>query len=82
MMDFQELQSRLVIFLRERVRSGELTERGLARITRVSQPHIHNILKEKRVPSVSMADRILRQLRMDLLDLMRPDDVAEWRRRR
>lgn len=81
-MDFQELQSRLVIFLRERVRSGELTERGLARITRVSQPHIHNILKEKRVPSVSMADRILRHLRMDLLDLLRPDDVAEWRRRR
>jgi transcriptional regulator with XRE-family HTH domain len=81
-MNFQEFQSRLVMFLRDRVRSGELTERGLARITRVSKPHIHNILKEKRVPSVAMADRILRHLRMDLLDLVRPDDVAEWHRRR
>ena len=82
MMDFQELQARFVAFLRERVRSGELTERGLARITRVSQPHIHNVLKEKRFLSIEMSDRILRRLRMDLVDLIHPEDVAEWQRRR
>jgi len=81
-MDFHELQMRLVVFLRERVRSGELTERGLARITRVSQPHIHNVLKEKRFLSMEMSDKILRRLRMDLLDLMRSEDLAEWQRRR
>jgi len=81
-MDFHELQMRLVVFLRERVRSGELTERGLARITRVSQPHIHNVLKEKRFLSTETSDKILRRLRMDLLDLMRPEDLAEWQRRR
>jgi plasmid maintenance system antidote protein VapI len=81
-MDFQELRERLVEHLRDRVRSGELTERGLARISGVSQPHIHNVLKGKRVLSVEMADAIMRQLRIDLLDLVRPEDLLEWRGRR
>jgi transcriptional regulator with XRE-family HTH domain len=81
-MDFQELRGRLVTHLRNRVRSGELTERGLARISGVSQPHIHNVLKGKRVLSVEMSDAILRQLRIDLLDLMKPEDLLEWRGRR
>jgi transcriptional regulator with XRE-family HTH domain len=81
-MDFHEMQGRFVVFLRERVRSGEITERGLARITRVSQPHIHNVLKEKRLLSIDTSDKILRRLRMDLLDLIRPEDLVEWRRRR
>jgi hypothetical protein len=48
MLDFQELHRRLTSLLLERVRKGELTERGLSRVTRVSQPHIHNVLKGKR----------------------------------
>jgi transcriptional regulator with XRE-family HTH domain len=81
-MDFQELRERLVGHLRDRVRSGELTERGLARVSGVSQPHIHNVLKGKRVLSLEMSDAILRQLRIDLLDLMKPEDLLEWRGRR
>jgi len=81
-MNFAELHERLVHHLKERVRSGELTERGLARVTRISQPHIHNVLKGKRVLSVGTADEILLQLKLDLLDLMRPDDLLHWRRRR
>jgi hypothetical protein len=81
-MDFQELRERLVANLRDRVRIGELTERGLARISGVSQPHIHNVLKGKRVLSVEMSDVILRQLRIDLLDLVKPEDLLEWRGRR
>ena len=81
-MNFAELHERLVDHLKERVRSGELTERGLARVTRISQPHIHNVLKGKRVLSVGTADEILLQLKLDLLDLMRPDDLLHWRRRR
>jgi len=81
-MDFHQLQMRFVAFLRERVRSGELTERGLARITRVSQPHIHNVLKEKRFLSMEMSDKMLCRLRMDVLDLMGTEDLAEWHRRR
>ena len=81
-MTFRELQGRLVSFLRGRVRSGELTERALARITQVSQPHIHNVLKEKRLLSMEMADQILRRLHLDLMDLIRPEDLAAWQERR
>jgi transcriptional regulator with XRE-family HTH domain len=81
-MDFEELRERLVTHLRERVHSGELTERGLARVSGVSQPHIHNVLKGKRILSTEMSDEILRQLRMDLLDLMKPEDLLAWRGRR
>jgi len=81
-MNFAELHRRLVHHLRERVRSGELTERSLARTTCVSQPHIHNVLKGKRTLSTLTADAILRQLDLDLVDLIRPDELLEWRRRR
>lgn len=67
--------------LRELVRSGEVTERGLARLTQVSQPHIHHVLKGKRALSPKTADQILLQLRLDLLDLLEPGELLEWRRR-
>ncbi|SPE42133.1 Transcriptional regulator, XRE family [Candidatus Sulfopaludibacter sp. SbA3] len=81
-MDFGEFQQRFIAHLKEKVRSGELTERGLARITGVSQPHIHNVLKGKRAFSINMADGILAHLDLDLVDLIRPDELLEWRRRR
>jgi transcriptional regulator with XRE-family HTH domain len=81
-MNFSELQRRFVTHLRERVRSGEVTERGLARVTGISQPHIHNALKGKRTLSARMADVILERLDVDLLDLIEPDELLEWRRRR
>jgi hypothetical protein len=81
-MSFQELQRRLVLHLRTRVRSGELTERSLARITHISQPHMHNVLKGKRFFSIQRADTVLRELRMDVLDLLEPGELLEWSRRR
>jgi plasmid maintenance system antidote protein VapI len=80
-MNFFELHSRLVGFLRERVHSGEITERSLARTTGVSQPHMHNVLKGKRYLSLETADEILRQIHLDLLDLMEPEDILEWNKR-
>jgi len=76
--DFEHLHTRLIEYLQRRVRSGEITERGLSRITGVSQPHIHNVLKGKRVLSITRADGILRQLHLDVLDLLDPN---EWRER-
>jgi hypothetical protein len=73
-MDFQQLHGRLVDHLQRRVRNGEMTERGLSRLTGVSQPHIHNVLKGKRLFSLSSADGILRQLRLDVLDLLEPHE--------
>jgi transcriptional regulator with XRE-family HTH domain len=76
-MDFHELERRFLEHLRARVRSGELTERHLARITGVSQPHIHNVLKGKRTLSANTADVILHILHLDLLDFIRPEELAE-----
>jgi len=80
-MNFRDLQDRLAANLRERVRGGELTERGLARLTRVSQPHIHNVLKGKKLFSPDMADQVMFHLRMDVLDLVDRVELMEWRRR-
>jgi hypothetical protein len=76
-MDFLRLQCRLVNHIRERVRSGEVTERGLARITGVSQPHIHHVLKGAKFLSMETADQILHELRIDLLDLIEPGDFQK-----
>jgi len=80
-MDFGEFHRRFVNYLRLRVSSGELTERGLARMTGISQPHIHNVLKGKRNFSAEMADAILYHLDLDLIDLIQPDELLAWRRR-
>ena len=81
-MDFQELERRFIEHLRQRIRSGELTERRLAILAGVSQPHVHNVLKGKRIFSLAMADTILHVLRLDLLDLIEPEEAAEIQRRR
>jgi len=73
--DFRLLHARLVSHLRARVRNGELSERGLARLAGVSQPHVHNVLKGARLLSTDMADQILQHLRIDLADLLTADDV-------
>jgi hypothetical protein len=80
-MTFRDLQDRLAANLRDRVRGGEVTERGLARLTRVSQPHIHNVLKGKKLLSTNLADQVMQHLRMDILDLVDPHELLEWRRR-
>ena len=82
MLDFQQLHHRLTLLLLERVQGGELTERGIARITGVSQPHIHNVLKGKRLFSAVTADAVLRELGLDLLDLVERRELLEWQQRR
>jgi hypothetical protein len=67
---FHELQVRLIDIARERVRAGELTERGLARMCGISQPHMHNILKKIRAPSTAAADRMMEALGISIPDLL------------
>ena len=81
-MNFCEQRRRLIAHLHTLVRSGDATERGLARLTGVSQPHMHNVLKGKRVLSLEMADQVLGQLHLDLLDFIEPGELLEWQRRR
>jgi transcriptional regulator with XRE-family HTH domain len=68
--NFQFLRARLMSHVRARVRNGEISERRLARLAGISQPHIHNVLKGARQLSTEMADRIMQRLRIDLLDLL------------
>lgn len=81
MAGFQELHRRLIVLLLSRIRGGEITERRLARMTGVSQPHIHNVLKGKRLFSAETADLVLRELELDVLDLIDPLELLQWRNR-
>jgi transcriptional regulator with XRE-family HTH domain len=56
--------------VRLRIRNGEITERGLARRVGVSQVHIHNVLKGARAMTPALADKILDDLGISLLDLI------------
>jgi transcriptional regulator with XRE-family HTH domain len=73
---FLGLQERLLGLLRTRIQNGELTERSLARLTGISQPHIHNVLKGARSPSPELCDVILRWLRLSPLDLLSHDELT------
>jgi transcriptional regulator with XRE-family HTH domain len=81
-MTFFDLQERLLHNLRQRVRSGAVTERSLARQTGVSQPHLHNVLKGKRILSVVKADSVLQRLQMDVLNLIETEELRELLQRR
>jgi hypothetical protein len=81
-MTFQDLQQRLIEELRLRVRSGVTTERGLARLSGISQPHLHHVLKGKRTFSIEKSDEVLRRLQIDVLHLILPDELREPGRRR
>jgi len=73
---FRQLESRLVSMLQEKIRSGELTERGTARLTGLSQPHVHNVLKGKRSLSLDAADSILEALHLEVVDLFQSSELV------
>lgn len=81
-MTFHDLQQRLLDELRQRVHSGAATERSLARLSGISQPHLHNVLKGKRILSVKRADEVLRRLQIDVLHLIDTEELRESIRRR
>jgi hypothetical protein len=66
----EELYESLVDVARQRIRSGELTERGLSRLCGVSQPHMHNVLKQIRALSPASGDRLMLALGVTLPELM------------
>jgi hypothetical protein len=81
-MNFRDLHDRLVVHLRRLVGGGEMTERGLARVSGISQPHLHNVLKGKRLFSTEAADEILRRMHLDIFDLIGDEDLVGRNRQR
>jgi hypothetical protein len=74
---FEELQQRLARVVRARIGNGEFTERGLARMTGISQPQIHNYLKGARKLSPEFADRLMLRFDISLVDLFDPCVLLE-----
>lgn len=82
-MTFQDARLKLLAYVRNEVRNGELTERGLARLVGISQPHAHNVLKGARNLSPQIFDMILKYLHLSLLDLASTEEIeAQLERRR
>lgn len=69
-MYFLELHGRLIHMAKQRVRAGLVTERGLAKLCGLSQPHIHNLLKDIRSLTPRSADMLLRGLGLTIPDLL------------
>lgn len=69
-MGIEQLLTALLEEVRRRVRNGQLTERGLARLAGISQPHLHHILKGKRGITPKLADRMIDILSLDLSALI------------
>jgi hypothetical protein len=77
-MDFSTLQRRLLDAARRKVRNGEVTERALAQLAGISQPHLHNALKGIRALSPELADRLLMKLELTIIDLLEPAERAAY----
>ncbi|MBE0660609.1 MAG: helix-turn-helix transcriptional regulator [Bryobacteraceae bacterium] len=73
---FAAMQRRMVAYIRGLMADGELTERGLARMVGVSQPHIHNVLKGARSLSPEIGDQISGVLGISLLELAESSELA------
>lgn len=70
-MTFQDLHGRLINHLNHCVQRGEVSERGVAHRAGISQPHLHNVLKGKRLLSWRTADALLVEINLDLRDLLK-----------
>ena len=69
-MTIQELQDRLRSHIRARISRSELTGSALARVARLPQGHLSNFLNSRRGLSLESMDRLLRALRIGVLDLV------------
>ena len=82
-MTYQDVQLKLLSYVRNQISNGELTERGFARLIGISQPHVHNVLKGVRNLSPKIFDLALKYLHLSLLDLVPSGELeAHLRSRR
>jgi hypothetical protein len=74
-MKCQALQDNLRQVVQERIAAGELTGLRLSGLTGFRQAHVSNFLNGKRGLSLEGMDKILRALRLNLLDLIDPEEI-------
>ncbi|MCS7043448.1 MAG: helix-turn-helix domain-containing protein [Bryobacteraceae bacterium] len=73
---FERLLQRLIRRIVAHLTNGEYTERGLARLLGISQPHLHHILAGKRALTPHVADGILASLGWSLGELFTSDELG------
>lgn len=73
---FGRLQECLVQLVRRRVNNGEFTERGLARMIGISQPHMHHVLKGVRSLTPEVGDSLISCMGGNLLDLLEASELG------
>lgn len=73
---FDLFRRRLLQAASQRICNGDFTERGLARLIDVSQPHLHNIMKGRKALSPEIGDALLQGLSLSLLDLVSPQELG------
>lgn len=76
--NFEEISERLRAFIKLRINSGEFTERSLARVFAISQPHLHNMLKGVRKLNVEFSDQILNRFKISILDLISDSEIFDY----
>jgi hypothetical protein len=76
-LNFEQLRLRVLAAIRHKINNGELTERGLARLSRLSQPCVHNVLKGERPGSMETLDRLLKATRLDLQHLIQSEHESQ-----
>jgi hypothetical protein len=79
---FEALFRRLIAAVNLRIKNGEYTERGLARILGISQPQMHNVLKGARTLHVDLADKLLWKLGLSVVQLFEAEELSEELRAR
>ena len=79
---FDDLAQRLVRDLAKLIRSGAVTERRLAGMVGVSQPHLHNVVNGLRKLTPTVADLIMKRLDWSLLDLVESAEAQSLLNRR
>jgi len=76
-MTIQELQDQLRVHIRARVGRGELTGSELAGMAALPQGHLSNFLNSRRGLSLGAMDRLLRALRIGVLDLVNDRELQK-----
>ncbi len=75
LMNFSQMEQRLLDNIRARVRKREISERRLAINAGFSQPHIHNVLKGARQLTTQVADRLMAKMGVSIEDLFQLSEL-------
>jgi plasmid maintenance system antidote protein VapI len=77
-LNLDELTARLRAYIRLQINSGEFTERSLARVFHISQPHLHNVLKGARRFTLEFADQVMSKFQITVFDLISDEEIWNY----